>query len=256
MCNHPELFERADVVAPYSFSRFGQSRSLLREGDSIFLPYSTRNPIEFSIPQLLYQDGGLIDVPSDASAPVTSLSCLTKRFNIWSTNWIHQSLYDEGAQLRPAGYSSSDWWLSSGVFVFLPSFYWCDTARCSLPPRCPPSSKTAAWRWRRDKIVWSISLYIVSLSCHYTLTPLTLYAVTLCLQPIPCECRHHCRFPASLWQWACLLFHPLQRRIGRIVVCPDPQWNGLFHRSLPLRSQCIVLIGLSLKPKRGSSKRL
>lgn len=95
VCNHPELFERADVVAPYSFSRFGQSRSLLREGDSIFLPYSSRNPIEISIPQLLYQDGGLIDVPSDALAPVTSLSCLTKLFNIWSTNWIHQSLYDE-----------------------------------------------------------------------------------------------------------------------------------------------------------------
>jgi len=75
----------------------------MREGDSIFLPYSTRNPIEFSIPQLLYQDGGLIDVPSDALAPITSFSYLTRLFNIWSTNWIHQSLYNEGAQLCSIG---------------------------------------------------------------------------------------------------------------------------------------------------------
>ncbi|KAG1843860.1 SNF2 family N-terminal domain-containing protein [Suillus tomentosus] len=67
VCNHPELFERADVVAPFSFSRFGQSGPLNREGDLISLPYSTHNPTEYQIPALFHQDGGLIDVPCEKS---------------------------------------------------------------------------------------------------------------------------------------------------------------------------------------------
>src|SRR5271168_352423 len=58
VCNHPELFERADVVAPFSFCKFGRSGPLMREGDSVLPPYSTRSPIEFSVPTLLYLDGG------------------------------------------------------------------------------------------------------------------------------------------------------------------------------------------------------
>ncbi|KAJ7103398.1 SNF2 family N-terminal domain-containing protein [Mycena belliarum] len=95
VCNHPELFERADVVAPFSFSRFGRSGPLMREGDFIFLPYSTRNPIEFTIPKLLYNDGGIVTVPSENSTSVSQSSCLTKLLNIWSTDWIHRSMYDE-----------------------------------------------------------------------------------------------------------------------------------------------------------------
>ena len=38
VCNHPELFERADVVAPFSFSDFGRSGPLNREGDFVQLP--------------------------------------------------------------------------------------------------------------------------------------------------------------------------------------------------------------------------
>ncbi|KAF8973906.1 SNF2 family DNA-dependent ATPase [Flammula alnicola] len=95
VCNHPELFERADVVAPFSFCKFGRSGPIMREGDFLILPYSTRSPIEYSIPLLLYQDGGILNIPSETSSSPSQSGCLGKLFNIWSTDWIHRSLYDD-----------------------------------------------------------------------------------------------------------------------------------------------------------------
>ncbi|KAL0951029.1 hypothetical protein HGRIS_007769 [Hohenbuehelia grisea] len=95
VCNHPELFERADVVAPYSFCKFGRPGPLSREGDFVEMPYSTRNPIEFTIPELLYTDGGLLGVPSEDSTSPQHSSFLSKLMNIWSTDWIHKSLYED-----------------------------------------------------------------------------------------------------------------------------------------------------------------
>ncbi|CAA7266562.1 unnamed protein product [Cyclocybe aegerita] len=95
VCNHPELFERADVVAPFSFCNYGKPGPLMREGDFVILPYSTRSPIEYSIPARLYQDGGLLDVPSEDSSAPSRSSCLTKLLNIWSTDWIHRSMYHD-----------------------------------------------------------------------------------------------------------------------------------------------------------------
>jgi DNA helicase INO80 len=98
VCNHPELFERADIVAPYSFSEFGRSGPLNRQGDFVMAPYSTRNPIEYSIPELLYLDGGLKDVPYDGPgiALHNKQSALDKLRNIWKTDWIRHSLADDG----------------------------------------------------------------------------------------------------------------------------------------------------------------
>lgn len=56
VCNHPELFERADVRAPFSFAKFAGTSNLLREGDFVEVPYSTRNPIELQTPRLFYED--------------------------------------------------------------------------------------------------------------------------------------------------------------------------------------------------------
>lgn len=96
VCNHPELFERADVVAPFSFSKFGQSGPLNREGDYLIVPYSTRNPIEYAIPTLFYLDGGLLDVPTENSTYLRSdSSVLRKMMNIWSPDWIERSLCED-----------------------------------------------------------------------------------------------------------------------------------------------------------------
>ncbi|KAI0778036.1 SNF2 family N-terminal domain-containing protein [Trametes elegans] len=95
VCNHPELFERADVVAPFSFSEFGRSGPLNREGDFVQLPYSTRNPIEYTIPKLFYEDGGLLDVPTEDSFMRTGDGPLARMMNIWSTDAISRSLNED-----------------------------------------------------------------------------------------------------------------------------------------------------------------
>ncbi|KAH0590582.1 hypothetical protein H2248_000718 [Termitomyces sp. 'cryptogamus'] len=112
VCNHPELFERADVVAPFSFSEFGRPGPLMREGDFILLPYSTRNPIDFSIPELFCHDGGLLNIPCISPVPGTQITSLLKMFNIWSTDWIHKSIMAEASSsfsfLRIAEVSPSE----------------------------------------------------------------------------------------------------------------------------------------------------
>ncbi|KAJ3976310.1 SNF2 family DNA-dependent ATPase [Lentinula raphanica] len=93
VCNHPELFERADVVAPFTFAHFALSGPLNRERDFLLFPYSIRNPIQLTIPELLYKDGGIISIPSeDSTSP--SHSTLFKLMNIWRTDYIHKSLSD------------------------------------------------------------------------------------------------------------------------------------------------------------------
>lgn len=68
----------------------------MREGDFLILPYSTRSPIEYSIPLLLYQEGGLLHVPLETSTSPSQSGCLNKLLNIWTTDWMHHSLYDDG----------------------------------------------------------------------------------------------------------------------------------------------------------------
>lgn len=96
VCNHPELFERADVASPFAFCQFGQSGPLNREGDVVQAPYSTRNPIEYSIPELFYRDGGLLAIPHENSLAKTGPGCLARLMNIWSTDNIFRSFVDDG----------------------------------------------------------------------------------------------------------------------------------------------------------------
>lgn len=56
VCNHPDLFERADVSSPFLFGEFGRTGSLSREGDLVDVMYSTKNPITFNLPRLVYDD--------------------------------------------------------------------------------------------------------------------------------------------------------------------------------------------------------
>jgi DNA helicase INO80 len=96
VCNHPELFERADVRAPFSFCEFGQSGPFNREGDVISAPYSTRNPIEVSVPELFYLDGGLLHVPCEDALMKSGPGPLAALLNIWSVELICRSLYEDG----------------------------------------------------------------------------------------------------------------------------------------------------------------
>jgi hypothetical protein len=116
VCNHPELFERADVCAPFSFCEFGKSGPLNREGDAISVPYSTRNPIGMSVPELFYRDGGLLHVPREDAPMKTGSGPLATLTNIWTVDSIHRSLYED----RMWSDSSCGWPADSAFQMTLP----------------------------------------------------------------------------------------------------------------------------------------
>ncbi|EJD03854.1 uncharacterized protein FOMMEDRAFT_82627 [Fomitiporia mediterranea MF3/22] len=92
VCNHPELFERADVVAPFSFSEYGRPASIAREGNFVTCHYSTRSPIDYSIPQLFYLDGGLLSVPREDAPARPERGVLRNLLSIWATDWVQRSI--------------------------------------------------------------------------------------------------------------------------------------------------------------------
>lgn len=96
VCNHPELFERTDVLAPFAFSKFARTGSIIREGTFVICPDSARNPIEVSIPKLVYLDGGILDVPSVDRRAGFDNQTLYHKFSIWSRDWIEKSLQESG----------------------------------------------------------------------------------------------------------------------------------------------------------------
>jgi hypothetical protein len=96
VCNHPELFARADVDAPYSFVSYGRSGPIRRDTDVIHAPYSSKNPIDYSIPELFYVDGGLVDVPHEDAPMKTGPGVLARLMNVWSAEAIQKSLGEHG----------------------------------------------------------------------------------------------------------------------------------------------------------------
>ncbi|KAG0280846.1 putative DNA helicase ino80 [Linnemannia exigua] len=110
VCNHPELFERADVVSPLALCSFSQTPSIAREGDDLFVAYTTKSRISYSIPKRLYREGGLLKIPSEESNAGRDTKYLDKLLNIWTPDYIAESMYEEdGAYsfLRFTDYSPS-----------------------------------------------------------------------------------------------------------------------------------------------------
>lgn len=89
VCNHPDLFERADVVSPYVFGNFSHSGNLARQ-EHLYCPESLTNPIKVELPRILWTDGGKLDVPSEKSLAGSDTKVLGSLMNIWSTSWISE----------------------------------------------------------------------------------------------------------------------------------------------------------------------
>jgi len=83
VCNHPDLFQRPDVVSPLSFGTFSGSGELIRQKE-LYCPDSCRNPIEFAVPKLVWEDGGFLSRPGDKSSAGFDTKYLHNLFNIWS----------------------------------------------------------------------------------------------------------------------------------------------------------------------------
>lgn len=98
VCNHPDLFERADTWSPFSFASFAETASFLREGQNVRVAYSTRNLIEYSLPRLICRNGGRLDIagPENPKAGFKG-HYLDNMMNIWSPDNIELSARQAGA---------------------------------------------------------------------------------------------------------------------------------------------------------------
>ncbi|KAI8348053.1 SNF2 family N-terminal domain-containing protein [Choanephora cucurbitarum] len=90
VCNHPELFERADVESPLSFCQFSETGSLSKE-TFLYCPYSASSPIKYHIPKKLYRNGGFLKVVSPDTQAGFRSKYLNNLFSIWREDHIHQS---------------------------------------------------------------------------------------------------------------------------------------------------------------------
>ncbi|KAI5958818.1 INO80 [Candida theae] len=78
VCNHPDLFERADVRSPFTFGKFAETSSFLREGNELEYSYSTENEIKFGLPRLIYDE---LLTPNYGK---NTLDSLYEKFNIYN----------------------------------------------------------------------------------------------------------------------------------------------------------------------------
>ncbi|KAL0086536.1 SNF2 family N-terminal domain-containing protein [Phycomyces blakesleeanus] len=91
VCNHPELFERADVKSPFAFCNFSSTSSLTKE-QLLYCPYSSRGVIKYHIPKKLYRNGGILKEPGPSTKIGFTTHYLDNLLNIWQPNAIHESM--------------------------------------------------------------------------------------------------------------------------------------------------------------------
>ncbi|KAH8553085.1 SNF2 family N-terminal domain-containing protein [Umbelopsis sp. PMI_123] len=94
VCNHPELFERADVQSPFAFCESSRTMSLSKE-TYLNCPYSTESVIKFNIPKRLYRNGGILNIAGPESRAGFETRYLDQLLNIWTPENVYQSMYSE-----------------------------------------------------------------------------------------------------------------------------------------------------------------
>ncbi|KAK4446841.1 putative DNA helicase ino80 [Podospora aff. communis PSN243] len=121
VCNHPDLFERADTTSPFSCGYFAETASFLREGQNITVGYSTRSLIHYELPRLVWRDGGrLHKAGSDNPAAGFRRKYLDHMMNIWTPDNICDSTTgaDNFSWLRFADVSPQEAYKASHKDVF------------------------------------------------------------------------------------------------------------------------------------------
>ena len=93
VCNHPDLFERADVTSPFSFGYFAETASFVREGSTIAVGYSTRSLLDYELPSLVWTGSGRLDNASEANELAgMRRKWLAHKLNIWTPENVRDSL--------------------------------------------------------------------------------------------------------------------------------------------------------------------
>ncbi|KAM7211517.1 putative DNA helicase ino80 [Rhypophila decipiens] len=121
VCNHPDLFERADTASPFSFSYYAQTGSFIREGPSVTVGYSSRSLIEYNLPRLLWQeDGRLFKASANNKVAGFRSKYLDQLMNIYSPDNVRDSLAgtDNFSWLRFADTSPQEVYKASHQDVF------------------------------------------------------------------------------------------------------------------------------------------
>jgi chromatin-remodeling ATPase INO80 len=97
VCNHPDLFERADTSSPFSFSYWAETASFIREGHFVNVAYSVRNIIEYKVPRLVYSVDRLdLAGPTNETAGWRS-KALNHMMNVFNSEYIAESSKVDGA---------------------------------------------------------------------------------------------------------------------------------------------------------------
>ncbi|TIB14158.1 hypothetical protein E3P92_02044 [Wallemia ichthyophaga] len=92
VCNHPDLFERADVKSPFVMSRWSRNRST-RDPDVHYIPDQFESTVRLQLPRLIADDkdiGGAVGRPTGRSK--FGSRTLEQMFNIWTPDYITKSL--------------------------------------------------------------------------------------------------------------------------------------------------------------------
>ncbi|KAI1464454.1 SNF2 family N-terminal domain-containing protein [Daldinia caldariorum] len=92
VCNHPDLFERADTTSPFFTGYFAETASFVREGNNVSVGYSTRNLIDYQLPRLVWTEGGrLYKAGKDNEKAGFRNRYLNHLMNIWTPENIRES---------------------------------------------------------------------------------------------------------------------------------------------------------------------
>ncbi|KAI0017005.1 hypothetical protein F4780DRAFT_630132 [Xylariomycetidae sp. FL0641] len=92
VCNHPDLFERADTTSPFFSGYFAETASFVREGNNVPVGYSTRSAIEYNLPRLVWTDGGRLSKPGkDNEQAGFRNKYLNHMMNIWTPDNVQKS---------------------------------------------------------------------------------------------------------------------------------------------------------------------
>lgn len=92
VCNHPDLFERAEVTSSFAATYFAETASFVREGNNVAVGYSTRSLIDYDLPRLVWTEGGrLWKAGRDNQKAGWRNKALNHMMNIWTPENIKQS---------------------------------------------------------------------------------------------------------------------------------------------------------------------
>jgi DNA helicase INO80 len=106
VCNHPDLFERADVISPFLFGSFSHSGNSIRQGDQLYCPDSASNAITIELPRIVWEEG--IGRPREEGTAGSDTHVLRNLMSIWKEGWVNEQLKAgggaEGAESARGGY--------------------------------------------------------------------------------------------------------------------------------------------------------